>query len=203
MSEQIKNGEAPLRMDAYYYGFDPTGVREIDLVLSAIACAGKAYHHTECWNDQCEWPPHTGKSPVEWIQNAANAAATAMLAAAPAPPARVSIKDRQGFKAGPLEPAGDAGQQSPEDRIEALFRNRMTPYGMLVRALRIVAGSTLMNMAERLGKTPAELSAVEMGRKPATPELASLTAKFFADKGIYGTQPALMVAVEASKGEKG
>ena len=79
--EQIKDGETPLRMSAYYYGFDPTGVREIDLILSAIACAGKAYHHTECWNDECEWAPHTGKSPVEWIQNAANSAATAMLAA--------------------------------------------------------------------------------------------------------------------------
>lgn len=103
----------------------------------------------------------------------------------------------------PTPPAGDAGQEAPEERIESLFRNRMTPYGLLVRALRIVAASSLYEMAQSTGRTPAELSAVEMGRKSATPELASLTAKFFADKGIHGTQAALMVAVEASKGEKG
>ncbi len=69
-----------LRMNAYYYSFDPTGVPEIDMILSAVACAGKAYHHTDCWRDECEWEPHEGKSPVEWIQNAANKAAEAMSA---------------------------------------------------------------------------------------------------------------------------
>jgi hypothetical protein len=65
-----------LRMDAYYYGFTPTGVREIDLILSAVACAGKSYHHTEDWNDDGSAPPYLeGNSPVEWIQNAANKAA--------------------------------------------------------------------------------------------------------------------------------
>ncbi|GAA0809545.1 helix-turn-helix domain-containing protein [Cupriavidus gilardii] len=108
----------------------------------------------------------------------------AMLAVAPEAPER-------------QEPA------SPDERIQALFRSRLTPYGMLIRALRIVAGSSLYEMAVSMDKSPAELSAIEMGRKPATPELASLTAKFFADKGIHGTQAALMVAVEASKGEKG
>lgn len=68
-----------LRMNAYYYGFDPTGVPEIDLILSAVACAGKAYHHTEDWSDgKSEWPLHEGKTPIEWIQNAANKAAEAM-----------------------------------------------------------------------------------------------------------------------------
>lgn len=65
-----------LRMNGYYYGFTPTGVREIDLILSAVACAGKAYHHTEAWLDECSpYPHHTGNSPAEWIQNAANEAA--------------------------------------------------------------------------------------------------------------------------------
>lgn len=65
-----------LRMDAYYYSFDRTGVEAIDRILCAVASAGKAYHHTECWNDDhgprvnCE-----GDTPAEWIQNAANAAA--------------------------------------------------------------------------------------------------------------------------------
>ncbi len=41
-----------LRMDAYYYGFDATGCIEIDRILSAVASAGKAHHHTEGWTDK-------------------------------------------------------------------------------------------------------------------------------------------------------
>lgn len=60
-----------LRMDAYYFGFSATGAREIDEILSAIACAGKAYHHTQMWNDadEGEW------SYAELIQHAASRAA--------------------------------------------------------------------------------------------------------------------------------
>jgi len=65
-----------IRMDAYYYSFQKTGIPEIDKILSAVACAGKAFHHTQDWCDECsEWEPHTGKCPVDWIQNAANEAA--------------------------------------------------------------------------------------------------------------------------------
>lgn len=65
-----------LRMDAYYYGFEPTGVRHIDLILSAVACAGKSFHSTEFWNDDASaYDVHTGSTPVEWIQNAADQAA--------------------------------------------------------------------------------------------------------------------------------
>lgn len=68
-----------LRMDAYYFGFKSTGVREIDLIISAVACAGKAYHFTEDWNDKTDsgYEPHEGESPVDWIQMAANKAAEA------------------------------------------------------------------------------------------------------------------------------
>ena len=62
-------------MDAYYFGFSKTGVLEIDQILSAVACAGKAYHHTEDWND-CPYDDNT--SPVDWIQDAANDAAKKM-----------------------------------------------------------------------------------------------------------------------------
>jgi len=67
-----------LRMHAYYYGFGPTGVPSIDKILSAVACAGKAFHHTEQWTDNCTWPPHEGNSPVDWIANAAKEAAAEM-----------------------------------------------------------------------------------------------------------------------------
>ena len=70
-----------MRMEAYYYGFEKTGVPEIDKILSAVACAGKAYHHTESWCDDCYTPEgHTGASPREWIQNAAVSAASKIAA---------------------------------------------------------------------------------------------------------------------------
>lgn len=75
-----------LRMKAYYYAFTPTGVPAIDRILSAVACAGKAYHGTECWNDECCYTPagHVGKTPVEWIQGAADDAARALAGRATA-----------------------------------------------------------------------------------------------------------------------
>lgn len=67
-----------MRMNAYYYSFQETGVPEIDKILSAVACAGKAFHHTDGWNDESYYipEPHSGKTPIDWIQNAANEAAT-------------------------------------------------------------------------------------------------------------------------------
>jgi hypothetical protein len=65
-------------MAAYYYSFDETGVDAIDIVLSAVACAGKAFHHTEEWQDADSHPDlepyepeHRGDSPAQWINNAA------------------------------------------------------------------------------------------------------------------------------------
>jgi hypothetical protein len=64
-----------LRMDAYWYGFDKTGVDEIDKILSAVACAGKAFHNTAYWSEEASHSHHAGETPIEWIQNAANEAA--------------------------------------------------------------------------------------------------------------------------------
>jgi hypothetical protein len=79
----MSDHETTLRMDAYYYGFEPTGNHAIDRILSAVACAGKAYHNTGDWTDDKDWqgnqhaphPEFGGASPVEWIQRAANDAA--------------------------------------------------------------------------------------------------------------------------------
>lgn len=61
-----------MRMDAYYYAFDLTGCKSVDLILSAVACAGKGYHSTEFWND----PGHDdGPSCIDQIQDAAKEAA--------------------------------------------------------------------------------------------------------------------------------
>ncbi len=68
-----------MRMSAYYYGFTPTGVPEVDKILSAVASAGKSYHSTEDWCDKTNPPSYLrGETPVDWIQNAANDAAAAL-----------------------------------------------------------------------------------------------------------------------------
>lgn len=60
-----------LRMNAYYYSFEKTGVREIDEILSAVAMAGKGYHNTDDWQDDGD----RGYSYIELIQEVANRAA--------------------------------------------------------------------------------------------------------------------------------
>ena len=73
------NFKERMRMDAYYYQFFETGILEVDLILSAIACAGKVFHHTRDWyEDVCPDDYDSkliGDTPIEWIQNAANKAA--------------------------------------------------------------------------------------------------------------------------------
>jgi hypothetical protein len=67
-----------LRMNAYYYSFEKTGVVEVDRILSAVAMAGKAYHGTGQWGDETytEQLNYGGKiTPVELIQEMANRAA--------------------------------------------------------------------------------------------------------------------------------
>jgi hypothetical protein len=79
IAEQKTPGE--WRMDAYYYSFTETGVASVDRILSAVAHAGKACHHTEDWYDKAHPAGHLrGDCPVEWVQNAANDAAAAIRA---------------------------------------------------------------------------------------------------------------------------
>lgn len=60
-----------MRMNAYYYYFERTGVKEVDFILTAVAQAGKEYHSTEDWNNT----DNSGFSPVGKIQAAADQAA--------------------------------------------------------------------------------------------------------------------------------
>jgi hypothetical protein len=72
-----------VRLNAYYFGFDSTGNEDIDRILSAVACAGKAYHLTKDWTNPTTEPyepSHRGGTCAEWIQNAAVDAATKLAA---------------------------------------------------------------------------------------------------------------------------
>ncbi|MBU9420029.1 hypothetical protein KTE23_26035 [Burkholderia multivorans] len=80
---------------------------------------------------------------------------------------------------------------------EPSLTNPLTPYGMLVRALRIVTGTVLGDMAQHLGCSPAALSAVEFGRKPLTAAMVADTAAYFASVGIPDTLHALSAAWRA------
>ena len=62
-------------LEAYYYSFDPTGNDAIDRILMAVAWAGKAYHHTDMWNDDSDFGSNGEPTPVDMIQAAANEAA--------------------------------------------------------------------------------------------------------------------------------
>lgn len=73
LDELLAGRDGELRMSAYYYGFVPTGVKAVDRILSAVACAGKGFHHTEDWNDELDY--YGGKSYVDLIQQAADEAA--------------------------------------------------------------------------------------------------------------------------------
>lgn len=75
----------------------------------------------------------------------------------------------------------------------------LTPFGMLVRALRIVAGTTLYDMAKALLTTPANLSSMEFGRAAVPPGFAFDVAAYFDALGITGTLDALNFA--AAKGD--
>lgn len=93
--------------------------------------------------------------------------------------------------------AAHPGQPEPRAEVteeQPSLTNPLTPYGMLVRALRIVAGTTLMDMAQHLGRGPAELSAIEFGRKPVRDADIVDAAHFFACVGIQSTTHALTIA---------
>jgi len=95
-----------------------------------------------------------------------------------------------------LQPA----QASALDREPSLLRP-LTPYGLLVRALRIVSGTSLMEMSKATGYTPAYLSGIEFGREPLTEEIVSAAWHFFWGGGLCVSRDLLLQAAHAAKGQ--
>lgn len=83
------------------------------------------------------------------------------------------------------------------------FKSRLTAYGMLVRALRIVANTTLYEMGQALSLKPATLSAMEFGRVSVTAETVCDAAAFFESLGIEETLPALHAALRSDSATEG
>jgi hypothetical protein len=94
----------------------------------------------------------------------------------------------------PAQSRGDAEQADEAVTLPEMFKSPLTSFGLLVRALRIVADTTLYDMAKALSSTPATLSAVECGRKPLTEEMVIDTYVFFTKLGVLDTLHALNAA---------
>ncbi|KGW27275.1 hypothetical protein Y602_2000 [Burkholderia pseudomallei MSHR733] len=90
-------------------------------------------------------------------------------------------------------------QPSSEVAEQPSFTNPLTPYGMLVRALRIVTNTILGDMAKSLQISSAQLSAMEFGREPVTPEVVREVGKYFERLGVGNMRPALQHAANAAR----
>ncbi|MBP0714835.1 helix-turn-helix domain-containing protein [Burkholderia sola] len=92
----------------------------------------------------------------------------------------------------------------PEPRVEVTeeqpsLTNPLTPYGMLVRALRIVTGTLLGDMAKSLNIPSAQVSAMEFGRAPVTLDFALDVAAYFDVLGVPDTLVAIRRAIDAGR----
>jgi len=97
----------------------------------------------------------------------------------------------------PATPGAAIDAEDAMARVEALFKNRLTPFGMLVRALRIAANTTLHEMARHMVMSSADVSSLEVGRKEVTPDHVGAAAKFFYRYGIDTLSP-LTAALQAN-----
>ncbi|MCW3678661.1 hypothetical protein K6Y63_35705, partial [Burkholderia cenocepacia] len=97
--------------------------------------------------------------------------------------------------------AAHPGQPEPRAEVteeQPSLTNPLTPYGMLVRALRIVAQTSLYDMSQALLLSPAKLSAMEFGREPVTPEIVREVGTYFESLGIHNMRPALQFAADGT-----
>ena len=142
--------EVVWRMDAYYFGFDPTDVAAIDRILSAVACGGKAAHHTDDWTTAYgPWSDYLrGESVVDWIQNAAEDAAIAFraygqqCAAAANARAEAAEKELAALKANQADERAKCKAEFEIDKLDAQRwrRYRKNPYDatdQILKALNV------------------------------------------------------------------
>jgi hypothetical protein len=134
------------------------------------------------------------------MQRAFNRAAESLADELPSPaPVDCEALDLPDWVKNAKPPAPDQPASEQQAAPTLNLPPMLTPFGMLVRALRIVAGTTLYDMAKALLTTPAKLSAMEFGRAEVTPEFAFDVAAYFDALGIACTESALRVA--AAKGD--
>lgn len=111
-------------------------------------------------------------------------------------------------------PAGDCQkqyaatecQQRAGDDLPAFMQSRMTPWGLLVRACRIVVDTTMMDMSRELGIRPSSLSSYEHGRKGLNDDFVIEVMRFFEDRGLCipatAWRKAAIAATQPEQGER-
>lgn len=92
----------------------------------------------------------------------------------------------------------DGGQQRAGDELPALMQSRMTPWGLLVRAGRIILGTTPMDMSKALGMPPSDLSAYECDHQRLTDDVILAVMRFFDERGLCIPATAWRKAARAS-----
>jgi len=97
-------------------------------------------------------------------------------------------------------------RERAEDDLPAFMQSRMTPWGLLVQACRIVVGTTLMDMSRELGIRPSSLSSYEHGRKGLNDHFVIEVMRFFEDRGLCipatSWRKAAIAATQAEQGER-
>lgn len=100
----------------------------------------------------------------------------------------------------------DGGQQRAGDDLPAFMQSRMTPWGLLVRACRIVVDTTMMDMSRELGIRPSSLSSYEHGRKGLNDDFVIEVMRFFEDRGLCipatAWRKAAIAATQPEQGER-
>lgn len=122
----LRQQPEPLRMDAYYFSFRPTGEVAIDRILSAVATAGKHFHHTQEWGESRTFTD--GETEESCIQRAANEAAQALAAARQETAQQIAEKIEKA-KWGLLDPTYDFAARDRNaivDECAALARETAT-----------------------------------------------------------------------------
>ncbi|WP_257834589.1 helix-turn-helix domain-containing protein [Burkholderia glumae] len=171
----------------------------------------------------CEWSERDGKFMDAGVQlawfawNKALAASPApAISAEPVPPfgwvqprggnyftrSELSAKRVGGLIPVWTTPPTSAAPAISESEDAALsFASPLTPFGQLVRSLRVVTGALLGDMARAMGVSSAELSAIEFGKRPINPEQVKAISDFFEIYGLPRTAPLLMLACLAARKE--
>ncbi|WP_052231200.1 helix-turn-helix domain-containing protein [Burkholderia glumae] len=100
-----------------------------------------------------------------------------------------------------LAAASPAPAISESEDAAPSFASPLTPFGQLVRSLRVVTGALLGDMARAMGVSSAELSAIEFGKRPINPDQVKAISDFFENYGLPRTAPLLMLACLAARKE--
>lgn len=105
MRQRIES-RADSMLSSYWFDFEPTGDENVDLILGAVALAGKCAHSTEWWNEDDD---PRGYSLADLIQAAANHAAGDKNGSTSRDSSAIAVPSHDGHN---LRDTGSSGQDA-------------------------------------------------------------------------------------------